>query len=196
VNLFDRPRFRRVPHGYGVRLPEIERSLLVHLPEQLLDLLGTMTPDRPIPAGAEKLFPRAHPTDDEAEARYEATFRASLLANRQDALERLAATAHADRLSDEDGNAWLEAMNALRLVIGARIGVTEEMGEILESDPSYADWICYQYLSFLESELVDAMAGALPAPSADDDLPDDPWGEPLGGLRWDGTPIPRETPQE
>ena len=43
---------------------------------------------------------------------------------------------------------------------------------------------CYNYLTYLESSVVDALADILP-PSAEDDASlDDPWGEPPGGLRW------------
>ena len=40
--------------------------------------------------------------------------------------------------------------------------------------------------------MIDLLSDALPPPldGADEDVPDDPWGEPLGGLRWDGTPLP------
>src|ERR1700688_4203580 len=104
---------------------------------------------------------------------------------------RLASTTH---ISDDEAEAWLASINVLRLTIGTRLGVTEEPKEVLESDPEFADWVCYQYLSYLESEIVDAMTEALgaPIPGAGEDLPDDPWGEPLGGLRWDGTPAPRD----
>jgi hypothetical protein len=37
--------------------------------------------------------------------------------------------------------------------------------------------------------VVDALADILP-PSSEDEGLDDPWGEPPGDLRWDGTPVP------
>ena len=55
-----------------------------------------------------------------------------------------------------------------------------------------AEWIAYHYLGGLQSELIDILEGSLPdpVPGADDLVPDDHWGEPPGGLRWDGTPQP------
>jgi hypothetical protein len=38
--------------------------------------------------------------------------------------------------------------------------------------------------------VVDALADILPPSREDDASLDDPWGEPPGGLRWDGTPMP------
>jgi hypothetical protein len=54
----------------------------------------------------------------------------------------------------------------------------------------------YYYLSGLQTELIDFLSSWLPppVPRADDLIPEDPWGEPLGGLRWDGTPQPGDAP--
>jgi hypothetical protein len=192
MSLFDRPPIRRDHDGYAIRLREVERALLTHLPDQLNAQLDGMTADGEVASGLGRLFPHAHAMDGEAEARYIEGTRDDLISARRDALDVIARTAGADHISDDDADAWLGAINVLRLTIGTRLGIAEDQPEVLESEPAYADWICYQYLSYLESELVDAMTGALPppVPGAGDELPDDPWGEPLGGLRWDGTPAP------
>ena len=197
MSLFERARIRRDRSGYAIRLPDVERALLTHLPEQLASSLEGLTSDDEVPAGLERLFPHAHATDAVAEAEYVAANRDELVASRRSSLEVIARTASSDHVSDDEADAWLGAINTLRLALGSRLEVNEDPPTVDESDPEYADWICYQYLSFLESELVDAMAAALPdpIPGAGDDLPDDPWGEPLGGLRWDGTPTP-ERPLE
>jgi hypothetical protein len=50
------------------------------------------------------------------------------------------------------------------------------------------------YLGGLQSEVIDILELTLPDPvrGADDLVPEDHWGEPPGGLRWDGTPQPRD----
>ena len=103
-------------------------------------------------------------------------------------------TASATHLSDAEVENWLVALNDLRLVFGAALDVSEEPVELEQDDPGYSDWLCYQYLTFLESEVVDAIATLLPPPTpgADNSIPDDPWGEPPGDLRWDGTPMPKD----
>ena len=196
MSLLDRRRFRRDGSGFLTRIPEAEQSLLVHLPSQLSDTLDGVEATEPVPDDIVRLFPRAHTIDDDAEAVYESAHRAELLDHFRDALEVLGRTAGSRHISDEEAEAWLAGLNALRLVLGSRLGVTEEAHELLESDPAYGDWICYHYLSYLQNELVEAMTGALPPPrpGIGDDLPEDPWGEPLGGLRWDGTPMPGEPP--
>ena len=197
MSIFGRSRIRRDRDGFAIRLPEAERSLLVHLPDQLFASLAGMTPDNAVPDGLERLFPRAHTIDQEAETQYVSRARDALIADRRETLACIASTAQAEHISDDEADAWLSAINSLRLALGSRLDVTEDGIEVLESNPAYADWICYQYLSYLESELIEEMDGALPPPrpGAGDDLPEDPWGEPLGGLRWDGTPEP-QAPQE
>jgi hypothetical protein len=182
-------RIRRTRNGFTLRLPGAERALLTQLAGELTALLDALAPGDPTPEDIRRLFPAAHALDGGHDSE---SFRETLLEQRRDALEVLAGAASADRLTDDEADRWLEAINSLRLTIGTQLGVTEEPADVNESDPNYAEWICYQYLSFLESELIEAMSGALPSPipGAGDDLPEDPWGEPLGGLRWDGTPFP------
>lgn len=193
-----RPQRRRIRRnrrgGYDLQLPEIERALLENLPGQLATTLDEVAATGTVPDELRRLFPHAYPTNEEAEFGYQAVTRGRLVSHHQEALALLASTAQASHLSDEEADGWLAALNDLRLALGTRLGVTEEPQEVSESDDSYPDWICYQYLSYLQTEAIDAMAGALPPPrpGADDLLPEDPWGDAPGGLRWDGTPRPPE----
>ena len=181
--------------GLDVRLPPDERDLLAALPgqlEALLDGLG-VDPSTP-PQALRRLFPVAYARDEVSEAAYSALVRQELLDHRREALAVLAQTASADHLDDEEAAAWLGALNDLRLVLGTTLEVSEEPLELEQDDPNYGDWVCYGYLSFIQGELVEALEGTLgpPTPGADDDVPDDPWGELPGGLRWDGTVRPEQ----
>jgi hypothetical protein len=180
--------------GFEVRLPAEERSLLASLPGQLERLLDSLPGSGERPDALRRLFPVAYARDADAEAAYAALVGADLLDHHREALAVLAQTADATRLSDEEAEAWLAALNDLRLVVGTSMGIDEDPPEIGEDDPHYAEWVCYSYLSFLQGELVDALMGALPppVPGADDEVPDDPWGELPGGLRWDGTSRPED----
>jgi len=176
---------------FDLALSPDERALLATIPTQLAGALGRVGgADEDLPEALRRLFPAAYPTDPAAEASYVSLVRADLVEHHREALEILATTASATHLSDDQLGAWLAALNDLRIVIGASLGVTEEMTEPDEADPRYSDWLCYDYLTYLESLVVDSLAGLLPptAPTADDATPDDPWGDPPGGLRWDGTP--------
>jgi hypothetical protein len=185
------PVLVRCEGGFALSLLPDERALLSSLPGQLaraLDAVGET--DAQLPEGLRRLFPAAYPTDTAAEANYVSLVRGDLVEHHRNALETLAHTALATHLSDDETDAWLAALNDLRIVLGASLGVTEETVEPAREDPQYAEWICYNYLTYLESLVVDALADILPPSREDDASLDDPWGEPPGGLRWDGTPMP------
>jgi len=162
---------------------------------------GTETPAFPpaegtpaIPPSLKRLFPPAYTGDDDAERSYVALARADLLAHHRRALHILSETASAKSLDAEQLQGWLTALNDVRLVLGTVLDISEEV-EVTD-EPVSQQLIAYYYLSGLQGEVVEFLAGWLPdpVPGADDQIPDDPWGEPLGGLRWDGTPQPGAGP--
>ncbi len=55
-----------------------------------------------------------------------------------------------------------------------------------------AEWIAYMYLGTLQSELIDFSSARCRTRSLARTTwcPRDHWGDPPGGLRWDGTPQP------
>jgi len=185
------PVLVRCEGGFALSLSPDERALLSSLPGQLaraLDAVGET--DAQLPEGLRRLFPAAYPTDAAAEANYVSLVRGDLVEHHRNALETLAHTPLATQLSEDETDAWLAALNDLRIVLGASLGVTEETVEPAHEDPQYAEWICYNYLTYLESLVVDALADILPPSREDNASLDDPWGEPPGDLRWDGTPMP------
>jgi hypothetical protein len=196
MNLRSQSRLRKLRNGtFALQLPVEERALLQVLPRQLLDALELLEAgDDRAPDAAKRILPTAHPRDAAAEADYVKRQRAGLLAHHMASLDVVTRTAEATRLSPDELDAWLNAINDLRLVLGMTLGVTEEHVEPNPDAPDYADWIAYLYLSFLQGEVLDVLDGELPPPNRDAgiDLPEDPWGDPLGGLRWDGTPLPPE----
>ena len=118
-----------------------EGDVLVHLsPEErslLLGLAGELRDDADDERGYREL------AGDE------------LLSGRRQALELLAATARSDRLSAEEADAWLRALNDLRLVLGTRLDVQEDM---LLDAPQTPDLALYGYLSWLQEQLVAALS--------------------------------------
>ena len=59
--------------------------------------------------------------------------------------------------------AWLTALNDLRLVLGTRLEVSEDslLGDLPEDDPRAPDLALYAYLSWLQEQVIEAMAGEL-----------------------------------
>jgi hypothetical protein len=64
------------------------------------------------------------------------------------------------RLSDEQADAWLWALNDVRLAMGTALDVTEDMPEELpEDDPRSSHLGVYHWLTWMQESLVRAMSG-------------------------------------
>jgi len=160
--LFRRRRISRTRGGsYEVQLPEPERSLLGNLVEQLHELLAQTTDDPTV----RRLFPTAYNEDPERDREYHQLVRDELLERRLAALATVEATLAEPELTEEQLAAWLGAINDLRLVLGTRLDVGEELLDVDADDPDAPAYAVYEYLGFLLSEVVDALAEGLPEPS-------------------------------
>jgi hypothetical protein len=144
--------------GFRLQLSAEERALLRSLPGQLRELLGTNDP------ALRRLSPPAYPDDASKDAEYRELVGGELEAGRRRALEVMEETIDAERLDEEQISAWLGALNDLRLVLGTRLDVTEEMYDegIPEGDPRAPAYAVYGYLGWLEEQIVSALATALP----------------------------------
>jgi Domain of unknown function (DUF2017) len=154
--MLERRRIERARNGdIRLRLPRDERALLRSLPAQLRRLLAE-APDDP---SLERLFPPAY-DDAEDEAEYRRLMGDELLEGRQRALRVVEETLDQDRLTKEQAEGWLTALNDLRLVLGTRLDVTEEMflERLRPDDPDAFEISLYAYLSWLQEQLVDALA--------------------------------------
>jgi Domain of unknown function (DUF2017) len=116
--------------------------------------------DEPDDPALRRLFPPAYTDDPEADAEYRRLMADELLDGRRAALRAFAGSLDADILSEEDLDAWLRALNDLRLFLGTRLGVEEE--DLLEPfDPRRPDAeerALYVYLSWLQEHVVSALA--------------------------------------
>lgn len=144
--------------GYVVRLPPREREVLGSLPPMLRSLLAESNDEDP---ALRRLFPSAFLDDEKATAEFDSVVRDDLMGQRLAAIETLERTIGSDRLSEEELSAWLASVNDLRLVLGVRLAVTEESTpEDFRADPeTERSYALYAYLSYLEEEMVDALAG-------------------------------------
>ena len=143
------------PTGDGdfhVELSPQERALLRALPAQLRELLESDDPS------VYRLFPSAYPEHPDHENEYVVLTRDELVDSHRAALDALEATADADRLDAGQLDAWLHALNQLRLVLGTQLDVTEDMAEVDPSDRRFPELLVYGYLSELQDEVVEALA--------------------------------------
>ncbi len=142
-----------------LRLSSEERELLRSLPAQLRQLVD----DEPGDPTLRRLFPPAYTTDSELEGEYRRLMGDDLKERHKAALALMEETVDADRLTEEQATGWLSAINDLRLVLGTRLDVDEDMlaSEVEPSDHRAPLLAVYGYLSWLEEEMVEALASGL-----------------------------------
>jgi Domain of unknown function (DUF2017) len=119
-------------------------------------------PDDPVLA---RLLPDAYSDDAEAAAEFrrytEETLRSGKVASAQVVLASLPAGGGEVRLSEQECQQWLRALNDVRLALSVRLGITDEDEDLTESlavdDPRAAYLWVYQWLAYLQDSLLDAL---------------------------------------
>ena len=157
MSVFDRRPLRRGRRGqFVVGLGADERALLASLPGQMRELLA----DRGDPS-LRRLFPPAYssPDDREYEEEYERLMADDLLARQREALDLLESTAQAEELSAEQLDGWLRALNSIRLLLGTRLGVTEDDEPDPSTSPQHG---LYYFLGYLQECGLDSLVGTGP----------------------------------
>jgi hypothetical protein len=153
--ILDRRRVKRTRSGsFQLRLPPEERELLRGLPDQLRELLLSDDPS------TRRLFPPAYVDDPDREQEYRRLMADDLLRRRQAALDIVEETIDADQLDEEQLTAWMGAINDLRLVLGTRLDVSEDMDidRLADDDPLTPAFALYGYLGWLQEQIVAALA--------------------------------------
>jgi hypothetical protein len=134
--------------------------------EELAAMLGTAGPTSPPedPVLA-RLLPDAYRDDPEAAGEFrrytEQGLRSGKVAAAQTVLATLPAEGGQVRLGPEDAQAWLRALNDVRLAVGTLLGVTEDYEDELEqaswADPRSAYLEVYHWLGYVQDSLVRAL---------------------------------------
>ncbi len=149
--------------GFELKIPAEERELLRSLGPELRELLVThaATAQPGDDPALDRLFPVAYPTDEERQKEYRLLVHDELLSSYLGALAVLEETAGADRLDEDQLLAWMRALNEVRLVLGARLEITEEGGErpVDRRDPRAPAFAMYDYLTYLQGEIIEALSG-------------------------------------
>ena len=174
--------FRRARRGdVAATFAVDEHRVLRHLVVEMLELLpaddaadtdplaaavgiGTST-EAPADPALARLFPDGYTDDKEASADFRRYTEPALRSAKRARLETVLAT-----LGDEPGKVvldpgqaeeWLGALNDTRLVLGARLGVTEDLEELVGSmsddDPRLGLLWVYDRLTYLQETLVQAV---------------------------------------
>ncbi len=143
-----------------LRLEPVESLVLVNLLSELADLLGPEAMGADDPVG-QRLFPAAYRGDREAEAEFRSLTESSLRSERteraRECAGQLAGGATLVELGAEDGQRWIQVLNDLRLVLGTRLGITEQDGDLDASAPDFQRRSVYYWLTALQDALVLAL---------------------------------------
>jgi hypothetical protein len=177
--------FRRARKGgVSVTFGADEARVLRHVMGEMLELLGpdeqaeqdplamavgigTSTEAPQDPALA-RLFPDGYTDDADASAdfrRYtEPGLRAAKREALQTALDTLGEPGKKLTLTSEQAESWLRALNDTRLVLGQRLGVTEDWDELVaalsDDDPRLPLFWVYDRLTYLQETLVQSLSSA------------------------------------
>ncbi len=169
-------------HAYVSNFSESECEILINLVEQVLELLGERRDNHGDDLLAAMIGITSHdsPPDDDVLLRllpnaYADQVDASEFRRYTEATLRAKKTAHAlsmriDLKSSPDGcvevdhegaNAWLGAMNDIRLALGVRLNVQEKSRDDLEllgpDDPLRGVYAVYSWLGWLQESLILAL---------------------------------------
>jgi len=165
-----RPVARIGEDRFALRLDKQERRVLGSLIDELRDALrdheggaGWSGPAGDPADPVARLYPPAFPDDAEAESAWADLVRPGLDDARTRRLERMETTLAADELDDVAASAWLGALNDMRLVLGAQLGIAEDDPPPSRAgDPDATRRMIFDYLGYLVASFVDALAEGLP----------------------------------
>jgi Domain of unknown function (DUF2017) len=178
-------RFRRSRHGLEIRLSRAEALMLRQLAEDLIQLLESSSAPAPVdPLEAlvgmslspmpkpvdpvlARLLPDGYTDDEEAAADFRRYTEPELRSAKRSALRAVVTTLSREGgktvLDQAAAGVWLTAINDLRLALGTRLEVTEDLGDTIErmapDDSRLPHLSVYEWLGGLEESLVQALAG-------------------------------------
>lgn len=176
-------RRRRGSVGVAISLSDQEAMLvrgLVSDVDQLLaergptttdpleELTGMMadSPEPPADPALARLLPDGHRDDPDAAAELRRLSEGTVRQQKSEAARRLLATlpegGGTAKLDGEEAQAWMAALNDVRLVLGTRLEVTEEsdpLGGYQADEPEAVPYVVYHWLTGLQDDLIKAAAG-------------------------------------
>jgi hypothetical protein len=142
------PPIEAVDGGWRITLDGEERDLLIRLMGELEALL-TGPQDNVLLL---RLFPVAYPEDEEKEAEYQRLMREELVTSRLSAIASVTAALDPQRtelLSEAETVAFMQSINAIRLVLGSMLDITDDESADLADTTNTPEHHLYDFLSWL-----------------------------------------------
>lgn len=156
-------RFRRTfkpdgPDRFVVNLGPDERAVIRAVCEDLTSVLddGAANP------ALRRLFPSAHATDPEVDRHYQEMVHDDLLGSRREVLAAVAESADRADLDRATLEQWMVGLNAVRLVLGTVLDVSEDGYPDLDpDDPMLSTWAVYEFLGSVVDAAVSSLSDTL-----------------------------------
>jgi len=147
--------FRRNGDGtFSITIPQAERQLLEQLIPQVRELIEDQD------QLAWRLFPNPYPEHDKAAKQYDEMIGDDLQQKHLASLQVVQDTLDAKRLDEDQMNAWMSAVNDVRLVIGTRLKVEEDTDlDAFGDDTEQSLFMTYSYLGLMLERIVVAISG-------------------------------------
>ena len=131
---------------------------LVSLLGELDDLLES-APDDP---SLHRLHPTAYNDDPERDLAYQILAGDELRTNRRATIDAVQVSLGRSRLTEAELWAWLQALNALRLVVGTRLGIDDDESDrprLAADHPDVALWEVYDFSTQVQYFVITALEG-------------------------------------
>jgi hypothetical protein len=173
--------FKRKRGDVTMTLDDVDVRILRHIFAEMLELLGPeeSVEDDPLAAAVgigtatlppedtalARLFPNGYTDDPEASADFRRYTEPVLREGKREAARVALATIGEPGvkrvLTADESEAWLRALNDTRLVLGERLGITEDWDELVEGlsddDPRLPLFFVYDRLTYLQEALVGSL---------------------------------------
>ena len=135
-----------------------------HLREVISSLLGEL--DELVEAGPgdpslERLAPPAYLDDADKDAEYQLLAGDELRTSRRAAIEATQELLGKEEASEAELWSWLQSLNALRLVVGTRLGIDEDEPDRPQEPegPDAGLWSVYDFATWLQWSVIQALGG-------------------------------------
>ena len=148
-----RPLVDVVPGGYQVNLTKPEQRVVLDSMDELRVMMADHDP------ATRRLFPTAYVEDPQLDAEYQRLVGDDLRQGQLDALDVVERTIDGEVIDRAEADAWMRAINGVRLALGTRLDVSEEPPEALDADdPDLRDRIAYEVLNMLLGAFIHALS--------------------------------------
>ena len=142
---------------FDLVLPQAHRSTL----SALLGELDQLIEDDPSDPDLRRLSPPAYLEDPERDAAYQLLAGDELRTARRATIDTVRSSMDRSVLVEDQVWAWLRALNALRVVVGTKLDITDEDHDpdppLGPDDPKAPLWAIYDYCGILQHAIITAL---------------------------------------